>query len=288
MFSKKNFFITICLFCAFTIFASGKKDSNFIQTNQNIQRIVSLSPAITEMIFILDAENLLVGRTDYCNWPEEALSIESVGGFDGKTISLEKILTFQPDLVCLTAGMHDHLVPLLKKYGIEVFISSADSVNSIFEEIKKLGKIINHIEQSEKCVNEIINQIENAKKLCKKNDLSVFWEISSAPYFTCGKNSFITDLLNQIGVKNIFGDINLSYLQVNEESIIKQNPSIIIYPDYMKQKDSTYITNRINWQEIDAVKNNRVYPVDSDLFSRCGPRIGTMALALANIIFENE
>ena len=99
------------------------------------QRIVSLVPSVTETLFALQAQDMIVARTDFCNWPPEAQAIPSVGGFDGKTISLERIVAFQPDLVCIADVMHNHLIQPLEALGIKVFLSTAQKLDQIHEGI---------------------------------------------------------------------------------------------------------------------------------------------------------
>ena len=85
-------------------------------------RVVSLSPSGTEILFALGLNDKLVARTDFCNYPEEAKKIDSVGGFDGKSFSIENILSFNPDFVYLTNVMHNHLVNTLESLGIKVYL----------------------------------------------------------------------------------------------------------------------------------------------------------------------
>lgn len=250
-------------------------------------KIVSLVPAATEILFAVEADSQIAARTDFCTFPAEAARIPSVGGFDGKTISLEKILTFQPDLVCLAQGMHDHLIKPLEKLGIDCFVLSAESLNDVLNEIALLAKRVGKRSQGDLCVTRIKEQLRQARE---KNDgreagtFRVYWEVSAEPYFTCGANSFINDLLENLGAKNIFSDLNLSYPQVSEESIVSRAPNIIIFPDYTGNGNTDSFKARRNWRQIPAVSAGNIFPVDADLFSRPGPRIGQMALDLADIL----
>ena len=278
----KKIFFAVFLYITFT---------SFVFSNNYAQRIVSLVPAITETIFEINAQNQLAARTDFCNFPAEANSISSVGGFDGKSISLEKILSYKPDLVCIADGMHNHLIKPLENFGIKVFISSAQNLSDIFSEIEGLAELTGHQQEASLCINRIKEQLSQAESLMKSQSpdkLRVYWEISSNPFFTCGNQSFISDLLQILGIRNIFSDIDKAYIQVNEESIIKRQPDIILFPDYHANNTVTHIKNRKNWQYVPAVSNGRIYPVDSDLFSRPGPRIGYMALELVKIFIQPE
>ena len=282
-------------------FSLGQKDVQNVSTGskQNHQeqtdslRIVSLVPSTTEIIFALDAQNQLVARTDFCTWPPEAQNIPSVGGYDGKTISLERIVAFQPDLVCIADVMHNHLIQPLEALGIKVFLSTAQKLDQIYEEIMQLGHLTGHQEEAQKLVTQIHGELEEAQQLVTATQpaqqnlgTKVYWEVSAAPYFSPGKDSFITDLLVAMGLENIFGYVGQAYPQVNEEGIIASQPDYIFFPDYNFQgaAGARAIANRTGWQKLPAVVHGRIFPVDSDLFSRPGPRVGTMALELARLI----
>lgn len=256
------------------------------------QRIVSLVPSVTETLFALQAQDMIVARTDFCNWPPEAQAIPSVGGFDGKTISLEHIISFKPDLVCLAEVMHDHLIQPLEDLGIEVFVSSAESVQHIQDEILMLGSLTGKMDETMLLLDTISQQLYQARILAQEHGSSrapkpVYWEVAAAPYFTPGQGSFITDLLATIGLKNIFAQVPQEYPQVNEESIIAGQPQLIFFLDYNRQGQQAVqaIAQRPGWQNIPAVANGKIFPVDSDLFSRPGPRIGEMALQLVSLAY---
>lgn len=257
------------------------------------QRIVSLVPSVTETLFAIDAQDMLVARTDFCTWPPEAAAIPSVGGFDGKTISLEQILSFKPDLVCLAEVMHNHLIQPLEDLGIEVFVSNAQSVQHIQDEILMLGSLTGKMDDTMLLLDTISQQLYQARILAQEHSSSqaprpVYWEVTAAPYFTPGKDSFITDLLAAIGLENIFAQVPQAYPQVSEERIIAGQPQLIFFPDYNRQGQQAVqaIARRAGWKDIPAVASGKIFPVDSDLFSRPGPRIGEMALQLVSLAYD--
>ncbi|AEE17883.1 cobalamin-binding protein [Treponema brennaborense] len=253
------------------------------------RRIVSLSPAVTEIVFALGAERSLQARTDYCDWPPQAAAIPSVGGFDGKATSLEKILSFRPDLVCVTAGMHDHLIAPLEKYGIGVFVSSADTVEDVLSEITELARITGCERSGDTLVAGIRAQLAQARALLRDGPpVRVFWEVSASPYFTCGKNSFINDVLACAGAVNVFADVTQPYPQVSEESIIARAPDVIIVPSYGGIDAAAAVLKRRAWENVPAVRNRNVFSVDADVVSRPGPRIGQAALLIAQLLYARD
>ncbi|HPX27976.1 MAG TPA: cobalamin-binding protein [Treponemataceae bacterium] len=245
-------------------------------------RIVSLSPASTEILFALGAGDLVAARTDFCNYPAEAQNCPSVGGFDGKTFSLETVLAFAPDLVYLNTAMHGHLVQSLTELGIEIFASDAQSIPDIYTEILQVGVITGKEKNAEKLVESMKKRID---KPSPANIISVYWEVWNAPYMSIGNTSFINEIIQASGAQNIFNDLSASYPVVSEESIIARNPSVILLPSDSPETLDT-IKNRSGWDSIDAVNNNRVYKIDGDIISRPGPRLAEAIEAIRACISQ--
>lgn len=247
------------------------------------ERIVSLSPSGTEIIFALGLGDKLVGRTDFCTFPEEAKKIDSVGGFDGKSFSLENILAFNPDFVYLSNGMHNHLINSLENFGIKVYVSDINSIEDIFKEIISVSKLLNASEVGLNYVSKMKKELNNLKE--DSSDVNIYCEIFNSPFLTCGKKSFINDIIEYAGGKNIFYFLDSTYPQVSEESIIVNNPQIILAPDY-SENDLNKIYSRNGWQNIDAIKNKKVFSVSGDIFTRPGPRVLEAVILLKEIINE--
>ena len=256
----------------------------FANFSFSYDRVVSLSPSGTEILFALGLNNKLVARTDFCNFPEEAKKIDSVGGFDGKSFSIENILSFNPDFVYLTNVMHNHLVNTLESLGIKVYLSDVNSIEDIFVEIKEVSKLFGIEETGKKYIDKISSELGDIKK--DKIQKTIYCEIFNSPFLTCGKKSFINDIIEYAGGKNIFDFLESSYPQVSEEIIIVSNPQIILAPDY-SETDLEKIYYRNAWQNIDAIKNKKVFSVSGDIFTRPGPRVVEAVKLLKEILNEN-
>lgn len=247
-------------------------------------RIVSLSPSGTEIIFALGLNDKLVARTDFCTFPEEAKSIVSVGGFDGKSFNIENILSFNSDFVYLTNGMHNHLINILEGLGIKVYLSDVNSIEDIYKEITEISKLFGIEKIGKQYIEKMSFELNNIKK--DNIQKTIYCEIFNSPFLTCGKNSFINDIIEYAGAKNIFDFLESSYPQVSEEIIIMSNPQIIIAPDY-SEYDLEKIYYRNAWQSIDAIKNKKVFSVNGDVFTRPGPRVVEAVKLLKEILNEN-
>ena len=286
MVHKNKILLFAAIFFSFAFTNCTKKDAQNpnVKAKQSIpQRIVSLSPASTEILFAVGAENQIVAVSDFSDYPPQAQNLPKVGGFDGKTLSLEKILSFNPDFVYLTNVMHNHLIPHFESLNIDYYLSDANSFEQVKNEILQIAKITGHTSTGENLVKEIdsaINKINSQNQLLQKP--TVYWEVWNSPFMSVGNSSFINDLINTAGGINIFQEIAQAYPTVSEETIVAKNPQIIIIPQNSGITVDS-VKNRKGWSQIDAVKNDKIFIVDDNLLTRSGARIGESAEYLANL-----
>lgn len=286
MVHKNKILLFAAIFFSFAFTNCTKKNTQNpnVKAKQSIpQRIVSLSPASTEILFAVGAENQIVAVSDFSDYPPQAQNLPKVGGFDGKTLSLEKILSFNPDFVYLTNVMHNHLIPHFESLNIDYYLSDANSFEQVKNEILQIAKITGHPSNGENLVKEIdsaINKINSQNQLLQKP--TVYWEVWNSPFMSVGNSSFINDLINTAGGINIFQEIAQAYPTVSEETIVAKNPQIIIIPQNSGITVDS-VKNRKGWSQIDAVKNDKIFIVDDNLLTRSGARIGESAEYLANL-----
>lgn len=267
---KKIILSFAVLFCTLAAFAA--------------ERIVTLSPSGTEILYAIGAGEKIIARTDFCNYPAEVESVPSVGGFDGKTLSVETIVSYKPDMVYGSKGMHDFLKENLEQFGIELFLSDASSIQDVYDEIIYMGKATECEKEADLLVKNMKKGFEKVAKQAKKNSKkskTVYWETWNAPYMSIGATSFINELITVSGGKNIFEDIkDQAYPMVSEEEIVIRNPSVIILP----YGDPLEVSKRPGWNITSAVKENKIYNVNDDVFSRPGPRILEAAETLSELL----
>jgi len=286
MVHKNKILLFAAIFFSFAFTNCTKKDAQNpnVKAKQSIpQRIVSLSPASTEILFAVGAENQIVAVSDFSDYPPQAQNLPKVGGFDGKTLSLEKILSFNPDFVYLTNVMHNHLIPHFESLNIDYYLSDANSFEQVKNEILQIAKITGHTSTGENLVKKFdsaINKINSQNQLLQKP--TVYWEVWNSPFMSVGNSSFINDLIKTAGGINIFQEIAQAYPTVSEETIVAKNPQIIIIPQNSGITVDS-VKNRKGWSQIDAVKNDKIFIVDDNLLTRSGARIGDSAEYLANL-----
>ena len=280
---KKSFLFLITLFVAANLcFAAGKKTKKAAAKDV---RIVSLGPAATEIIFAIGAQDQLVARTDLCDYPPEASKIASVGGFSGNTLSLESIISFEPTLVYLFAGMHDAFVKPLEELGIQVYVSNATSIEAVKNEVLDIGKLTGHEKEAQKVVKEMDTKLSRTEKMYKvkagKADgklPTVYWEVWHSPMMSCGKNSFMDDIITKAGGKNIFGEEEYAYPMVSEEAVLLADPDFIFYSgDGMGGGEPS---------DIFKPKGGMYYMGDDDSFVRSTPRCADAVEKLAAILWK--
>ncbi len=285
---KQSLFIF--LFAIFLLAGCSKKNVAGGKTGtgelEAPQRIVALSPASVEILFAIGAGNQVAAVSDLTDYPPEAVSLPKVGGFDGKTLSMEKIISYKPDLVYLAEGMHNFLIQELEANKIAYYVSRGSSIASVEGEIIDLGKITGHEKEAKILVTEMKQKLSSFRNSDDGEKVTVYYEVWNAPYMSVGSTSFINDVITCAGATNIFADLKEAYPIVSEETIIARNPDLIILTASSALTVQS-VANRPAWANLKAVKNNKVFLIDDNLYSRPGPRIVDAVLDLENHIKNN-
>lgn len=258
----------------------GKK--NEVIENQP-SHIIALSPSATEMLFSVGAGNQIAACSSFSDYPPEAKELPVVGGFSANSISLEAILSYEPDLVCLTDGMHNFLIPQLEQYSIKYYVMYGTSVDEVLKEIQDIADITGHSKEGKKVIAQIQNEIKQAAENCSEIKKNVYWEVWNSPYMSAGKTSFINDVISLSGGINIFEDQEQAYPIVSEETIIMRQPEVIIIPLSSGVTESD-VMKRGGWNSIPAVHNKKIFVVDDNLATRAGPRIGQSILNISSLL----
>jgi iron complex transport system substrate-binding protein len=285
MYKTAIFFIGFFLI----LFSSCDSDSNFdsdiyikddagnIFSKDSVpKRIISLAPNITETIFELKADDLLVGVTDYCDYPPEVKKKEKVGSLLDPNI--EKITALNPDLIFMTTeGNSKYTYLSLKSNGFKVYVTNPNEINGICRMIKNMGVILGKKDIGMQ-VEERILDMQKYYTIQKDNSkaISCFMIVSLNPLISVNKFTYINELLNLAGFNNIYSDELLEYPNINYEDVIIKNPDCIFFlcdttkSDYVNE---TYLEIRSRLSVVNASKNNRIYGIDENIISRPGPRV---------------
>lgn len=239
------------------------------------KRIVSLAPSNTEILFALGLGGKVVGVTNYCDYPEEAKSKEKIGGFSDP--NLEKIISLKPDLV-LATDMHQKPVEQLEKLNIPVVILAPKNIPDMLKSIEIIGRISGKEAESLRLVETLKNRIKTVENktagIPQDKRPKIYYEVWPEPFTTAGPGTFVNDIIEKAGGENISGDAEKAYPQYSQEMIISKNPDIIIFSHHGSSKQTIEdILKRPGWENINAVKNNKVFYVDENIVQRATPRL---------------
>ena len=238
------------------------------------QRIVSLAPGITEILFALNLDGKIVGVTSFCDWPREAAKKTSVGGFTNP--SLEKIVSLKPDLILATAdGNRPETVRQLEKIGMTVYVMNPVDTAGILQSILHIGDVTGRRQaariltaQLQRRLDVVTAQISNKKKP------RVFFQIGMDPVITVGKRTLISDVIEWAGGTNIAGTDTARYPRYSAEGVMAHAPDILLFAPMATDREFKKVKKY--WEQfsnIPAVKNRKIYPMNTDLIGRASPRI---------------
>lgn len=245
------------------------------------QRIISLTPSHTEILFALGLGDRVAGVTTFCDYPEEAKTKEQVGSF--ADIDLEKVVGLNPDLVLATSLHAQEIAPALRERGITVMVLEATNVETTLEEIAIIGQATGHAQEAEALVADIQAHLDEiAAKVSQVSERPrVFWELDPSLY-TAGKDSFSDGLITLAGGDNVGTLLPGEWPQFNLEAMIEADPELIVLADHGFGETAETVKARPGWGDISAVKDGRIIEVeDINLISRPGPRVAEAVEYLA-------
>jgi iron complex transport system substrate-binding protein len=242
------------------------------------QRIVSLAPSNTEILFAVGAGEQVVGVTTYCNYPQEAQTREQIGGFSAETISVEKIVALEPDLVLSAGKIHETVSEALERAEITVYAVDAETFDQVYASIEAVGQITGHGEEATNLVAQMKERVAAVESVVAEipdgERPTVFWETWDDPLMTAGPATFAGQMIEKGGGVNLFADVTERYPQISAEEVIRRDPEVIMGPDsHGDALTADRIANRPGWGTIKAVQDGRIYVINGDITSRAGPRI---------------
>ncbi len=245
-------------------------ESRIVKLSTQPKRVLSLAPVASEFVAQLGALDLLVGRTDHCNYPAEVRSVTSVGTLFPP--NYEKIQTVQPDLVLMTSGQID-IRKRLEDLGAKVFVVQPPSIDAVHDMYLQLGKLLGYETVAREKALMFSGRLNTILKRVSSAQPRVFWEIWANPLQAAGPKGFMGDLLSRAGGINVIKDTNNPWPKVTPESIVSTNPDVIIASS-QSSRDALLTKKRPGWNQTTAVKKRHVYhPPNMDAISRPGPRI---------------
>jgi len=283
-----TFFLTV-----FCVSISGARTvSDEIGRSVNIseapQRIVSLAPGITETLFALGLEDKIAGVTTFCDWPAAASTKTRIGGFINP--SIEKIISLQPDLILATAdGNRKETVEQLERLGLPVYVTNPSDTKGVLRSIFNIGIITNREKEAGKLVDKLQKRLNAiSSRVRHKSKPRVFFQLGIEPVITAGRGTLINEVIERSGGVNVAGRDIANYPSYSAEGILGASPEIIIFAPMINDKEFTAVKKYWRkFEQIPAVKNSNIYPIDANLINRASPRI-IEAIEIMALIFHPE
>ena len=268
---KNSFYFALLVISIFVISCSKKNAENGKKgENKKYNRIVVLDPATVEMIYMLGAEDKIVGIANLERskvWPEEKVAkLESVGTF--MKPSLEKIIALKPDLVIMSALTGEELNNGLKSNNIEAKRIQANSIEEIFTNFMEVAKMLGKENEANKIIAEKKAKLEEIKKMATGNKKGLF-VMSASPLMVFGNDNLPNDIMKLLNIKNIAENQKGRNPIVTPEFIIKENPDIIIT---LLPNPSQIVATNPQLKNVNAIKNSKFIVVNSSQILRGSPR----------------
>lgn len=252
--------------------------------------IVSLAPNATETLYALGAGDLLVGRTDYCTYPQEALELPSIGTLYSP--SLEKLVSLQPDLAISTAFVSDELLQALSKAGIEVMaLDLQETFAETYTLIREIAQKVDKVKEGELIIltmqNQVRDVVEKARTMEKKR---VYFMVDFGSFDgTATGDTYISEMLGMVGSINIAQDA--TRWTYSKELLVANDPDLIVMTSRWGQTEEETLQEFIKtkpYSDLRATKEGNLVFVDSDMISRQGPRSAMALELLAQAIHGEE
>lgn len=248
-------------------------------------RVISLAPNITEIIYALGCGDRLKGAVAHSDHPEAAKALPRVGTY--VRLDVEKILALSPDLcIAVKDGNPKETVLRLESLGIPVYAVNPRSLDSVMSSVLAIGELLNASQPASALVKSMQDRILKVKRMVARADHKpkVFFQIGISPIVSAGHDTFIHELIEASGGVNLAGD-QASYPRFSLEEIIVAAPDIIITTTMEQESPLDDLKNRWRaWPDLPAVRNNRIYIVNSDVFDRPAPRLIDALEMLARMI----
>ncbi len=252
-------------------------------------RIVVLDAADCEILCAIGAADAIVGRGEYCDYPSTIVSVPAVQS--GSETNVEQIIALTPEVVVMTKMAQDtDQVDALEQAGIQVVVTDAQEISDVYTAITLLGAVTGKADEANALVASMVTAFATIQqKATEDGTKTVYFEVSPLEYglWTAGSGTFMNELALMLGLRNEFEDLQ-GWAEVSQEQIIGRSPDYIVTVTSDGGDGSSSVSeivSREGWDTIDAVKNNCVFYIDSNILSRPGPRLVDAANALYDAIY---
>lgn len=254
-------------------------------------RVVALTAADCEILYALGAGDTLVGRGEYCDYPEAVQSVPAVQS--GTETNLEQIIALKPQVLLMnTMAQTEDQVNQLEAAGIRVVVSEATNIDGVYTAISMIGALTGKTGEASTLIDSMKTSFADLAAKASGNGKSVYFEVSPLQYglWTAGKGTFMDEVATLLGLTNCFADVD-GWAQISEEQVLQRNPDYIVTITMYTGEGPTPVDEilaREGWKDITAVKNGNVLDLPDNELTRPGPRLADGAKMLNDFVVESD
>lgn len=254
-------------------------------------KVVALTASDCEILAALGAEDTLVGRGEYCDYPESVLEVPAVQS--GADTNLEQIIALEPQVVVMAKmAQTEEQVAALEAAGIRVVVSDAQDIEGVYTAIRLIGALVGRNDEAEAMVADMQSTFADIAAKSENTGKTVYFEVSPLQWglWTAGKGTFMDELATLCGLTNAFADVE-GWAEISEEQVLERNPDYIVTISMYYGEGPTpveEIKSRAGWDVLKAVQNDAIFNADSNEVSRPGPRLKDAAEALYTFVTGEE
>lgn len=254
-------------------------------------KVVALTASDCEILAALGAEDTLVGRGEYCDYPESVLEVPAVQS--GADTNLEQIIALEPQVVVMAKmAQTEEQVAALEKAGIRVVVSDAQDIEGVYTAIRLIGALVGRNDEAEAMVADMQSAFADIAAKSENTGKTVYFEVSPLQWglWTAGKGTFMDELATMCGLTNAFADVE-GWAEISEEQVLERDPDYIVTISMYYGEGPTPVEEikaRTGWDALKAVQNDAIFNADSNEVSRPGPRLKDAAEALYTFVTGEE
>ncbi|HEX8784630.1 MAG TPA: cobalamin-binding protein [Telluria sp.] len=255
---------------AFAAITVKDDDGNAVTLQKPAQRVISLAPHITELLFAAGGGSHVVGVVSYSDFPEEAKKIQQVGS--NRELDLERIMALKPDLIVVWRhGESERQVEMVRQLGVPLFHSEPQKLDDIPDNVAKLGQLMGTDATARRTADQLRSQLADLRaRYANRSIVRSFYQVWDKPLYTLNGHAIISDALHLCGGENIFAKLPVTAPVVSVEAVLQENPEAIFAT---AEKNYGGVNMWKAYPTLTAVRNDNLFTIDGNLLNRAGPRM---------------
>lgn len=260
-----------------------------ITLEEPAQRIVALTASDCEILYAIGAGDTLVGRGEYCDYPAEVLEIPAVQS--GADTNIEQIIALDPDVLLMSdMAQTEEQIAQLEAAGIKVVVSEATNIEGVYTAVEMIGALMGKDDNAAAVIDSMKTTFADLKeKSTGDGTQTVYFEVSPLQWglWTAGTDTFMDEIAAMLGLKNCFSDVS-GWGEISEEQVLERNPDYIVTITMYFGEGPTpeeEILSRAGWENVTAVKNQKILNLQNNELSRPAPRLADGAQMLFDFVY---